>query len=67
MHPLRKLREAGSGAAAQDGELLPDSVVFHGPVLVKDVGGHKPVAPVFAASVSAILCSREQPGGTHGL
>ena len=67
MHPLRKLWEAGSSAAAQNGELLPENVVFHSSVLVKTFGGHKTAATVFAASVSAIFWSREQPGGTHEL
>ena len=66
MHPLRKLL-AASSTAAQNGELLPDNVVFRNPVLVKAFGGHKDAATFFAASVSAIFWSREQPGGTHEL
>jgi hypothetical protein len=65
MHPLRKLREAGPSTAAQNSELLTDNVVFRSPG--KAVGGHKAVATIFAASVSTIFWSREQPGGTHGL
>jgi hypothetical protein len=52
MHPLRKLREAGPGTAAQYSELLAETVVFHSPVFVRGVHGRKEVAAVFAASPS---------------
>lgn len=52
MHPLRKLREAGSYTAAQMGAMLADNVVFHSPILIRPIEGRAVVAAIFAQSSS---------------
>ena len=52
MHPLRKLREAGSTTPAQVSELLAENVVFNSPILVRPVEGREAIAAIFAQSSS---------------
>ena len=52
MHPLRKLREAGSATPAQVSELLADEVVFNSPILARSINGRETVAAIFAQSSS---------------
>jgi hypothetical protein len=49
MHPLRKMREAGSNNPSQ----LAGNVVFHSPIFVRAIVGRQPVAAVLAAWLSA--------------
>ncbi|MGJ7506263.1 hypothetical protein [Variovorax sp. GT1P44] len=52
MHPLRKLREAGSSTAAQVATLLAENVVFNSPILARSIEGREPVSAIFAQSSS---------------
>jgi hypothetical protein len=51
MHPLRKLREAGSITLAKIKLLLAEDVVFHSPIFVMPVEGREKVAAMFALSL----------------
>jgi hypothetical protein len=51
MHPLRKLREAGSITLAKIEVLLAEDVVFYSPIFVKPVEGREKVAAMFALSL----------------
>ncbi|MDM0049971.1 hypothetical protein [Variovorax sp. J22R115] len=52
MHPLRKLREAGSSTPAQVSALLADNVVFNSPILARSIAGREAVSAIFAQSSS---------------
>ncbi|MDM0001247.1 hypothetical protein QTI24_21755 [Variovorax sp. J22P240] len=52
MHPLRKLREAGSSTPAQVSALLADNVVFNSPILARSISGREAVSAIFAQSSS---------------
>jgi len=52
MHPLRRLREAGSASVDQYAALLAENVVFHSPIFLKAVEGRNNVAAIFAVSGS---------------
>ena len=52
MHPLRKLREAGSATPAQVGELLAEDAVFNSPILARSIQGREPLSAIFAQSSS---------------
>ncbi len=52
MHPLRKLREAGSATPAQVAELLAENAVFNSPILARSIQGREPLAAIFAQSSS---------------
>jgi hypothetical protein len=52
MHPLRKLREAGSATPAQVGVLLAEDVVFNSPILARSIQGRDAIAAIFAQSSS---------------
>jgi hypothetical protein len=52
MHPLRKLREAGSSTPAQVSELLADNIKFISPILIKPIEGREVIAAIFAQSSS---------------
>ena len=52
MHPLRKLREAGSATPAKVSELLAENVVFNSPILVRPLEGREAIAAIFAQSSS---------------
>ncbi|MDM0110171.1 hypothetical protein QTH97_35110 [Variovorax sp. J22R24] len=52
MHPLRKLREAGSSTPAQVSALLADNVVFSSPILARSIAGREAVSAIFAQSSS---------------
>lgn len=51
MHPLVVLREAGAGAEAIAALLAPD-VVFHSPVLSRDIVGREAVAAAMVAAIA---------------
>jgi hypothetical protein len=50
MHPLRKLRESGDNSPAAVAKLLAENVVFHSPLLVREVEGREKVAVIMATS-----------------
>ena len=52
MHPLRKLREAGSATPAQVAELLAEDAVFNSPILARSIQGREPLSAIFAQSSS---------------
>ena len=52
MHPLRRLREAGSASVDQYAALLAENVVFHSPIFLKAAEGRNNVAEIFAVSGS---------------
>lgn len=50
MHPLRKLRESGKPTVDQVRELLAEDIVFHSPILVREIRGRDFCAAIFAQS-----------------
>jgi hypothetical protein len=58
MHPLRRLREAGTPTPAQAAAILAENVVMHSPVLIKPIVGRELVAITIANSSH----SRDDPG-----
>jgi hypothetical protein len=50
MHPLRQLRESGDNSPAAVAKLLAENVVFHSPLLVREVEGREKVAVIMATS-----------------
>ena len=52
MHPLRKLREAGSATPAQVAPLLAERAVFNSPILARSIEGREPLSAIFAQSSS---------------
>ena len=58
MHPLRRLREAGTPTPEPFAAILAENVVMHSPVLVKPIVGRELVA----ITISNSSHSRDDPG-----
>ncbi len=52
MHPLRKLREAGSATPTQVSALLAENIIFNSPILARSIQGREVIAAIFAQSSS---------------
>jgi hypothetical protein len=50
MHPLRQLRESGDNSPAAVAKLLAENVVFHSPLLVREVECREKMAVIMATS-----------------